>query len=67
MVLDKLYFPFLIWINHPGVKYFVNPEQFIMRKLKKTVLNTIAFYLEVDKYEEVDCVAETLTYILQMI
>ena len=49
-----------------GYKVFCEPET-IHYKKNKSVLNTITFYLEDDKNEEVDFNQETLTFTLQMI
>ena len=56
-ILDKL----------PGYKVFCEPETIHYKKMIKSVLNTITFYLEDDKNEEVDFNQETLTFTLQMI
>ena len=56
-VLDKL----------PGYKVFSEPETIHYKKINKSVLNTITFYLDDDKNEEVDFNGETLTFTLQMI
>ena len=56
-VLDKL----------PGYKVFSKPETIQYKKINKSVLNTITFYLEDDNNEEVDVNGETLTFILQRI
>ena len=50
-----------------GFKIFCPPETIQYKKMNKSVLNTIAFYLEIDKKEEVDFNQETLTFTLQMI
>ena len=42
-------------------------KQFIIKKINKSVLNTITFYLEDDNNEEVDFNGETLIFTLQMI
>ena len=49
-----------------GYKVFSEPETIYYKK-NKSVLNTIMFYLENDKNEEVDFNGETLTFTLQMI
>ena len=49
-----------------GYKVFSEPET-IHYKKKKSVLNTITFYLEDDNNEEVNFNGETLTFTLQMI
>ena len=56
-VLDKL----------PGYKVFSEPETIHYKKITKSVLNTITFYLEDDNNKEVDFNQETLTFTLQMI
>ena len=56
-VLDKL----------PGYKVFCKPETIHYKKINKSVLNTITFYLEDDNNKEVDFNGETLTFTLQMI
>ena len=56
-VLDKL----------PGYKVFQEPETIHYKKLNKSVLNTITFYLEDDHNEEVNFNGETSTFTLQMI
>ena len=56
-VLDKL----------PGYKVFSEPETIVFKKINKTVLNTIIFYLVDDNKEEVDFNQERLTFTLQMI
>ena len=56
-VLDKL----------PGYKVFSEPQTVHYKKINKSVLNTITFYLEDDNNEEVDFNGETLTFTLQLI
>ena len=56
-VLDKL----------PGYKIFSEPETIHYKKINKSVLNTISFYLEDDNNKIVDFNRETLTFTLQMI
>ena len=51
----------------PGYNVFSEPETIHYKKIKKSVLNTITFYLEDDNKEEVDFKGETLTFTLQMI
>ena len=48
-----------------GYKVF-EPETIHYKKINKSVLNTITFYLEDDNNEEVDFNGETLTFTLQM-
>ena len=50
-----------------GYKVFCEPETLHYKKIKKSVLNTITFYLEDDNNEEFDFNGETLTFTLQMI
>ena len=50
-----------------GYKIFCQPETIYFKKINKSVLNTITFYLEDDNNEEVDFNQETLTFTLQMI
>ena len=50
-----------------GYKVFSEPETIHYKKINKSVLNTITFYLEDDKNEEVNFNQETLTFTLQMI
>ena len=51
----------------PRYKVFSEPETIHCKKINKSVLNTITFYLEDDDNEEVDFNGETLTFTLQMI
>ena len=51
----------------PGYKVFSEPETIHYKKINKSVLNTINFYLEDDNNKEVDFNGETLTFTLQMI
>ena len=50
-----------------GYKIFCEPETIHYKKINKSVLNTITFYLEDDNNEEVEFNGETLTFTLQMI
>ena len=50
-----------------GYKVFCEPETIHYKKINKSILNTITFYLEDDNIEEVDFNGETLTFTLQMI
>ena len=56
-VLDKL----------PGYKVFCEPETIHYKKINKSVLNTITFYLEDDNNKKVDFNGEMLTFTLQTI
>ena len=51
----------------PGYKVFVEPETIHYKKINKSVLNTITFYLEDDNNKVVNFNGETLTFTLQMI
>ena len=50
-----------------GYKVFCEPETIHHKKINKSVLKTITFYLEDDNNEEVNFILETLTSTLQMI
>ena len=50
-----------------GYKVFCEPETIHYKKINRSVLNTITFYLENDNNEVVDFNQETLTFTLQMI
>ena len=50
----------------PGYKIFSEPETVHYKKINKSVLNTITFFLEDDNNKEVDFSQETLTFTLQM-
>ena len=50
-----------------GYKILCEPETIHYKKINKSVLNTITFYLEDDNNEEVNFNGETLTFTLQMI
>ena len=57
LVLDKL----------PRHKVFSEPETIHYKKINKSVLNTITYYLENDNNEIINFNQETLTFTLQMI
>ena len=60
--------PFSFVSDKPaGYKVFCEPETIHYKKINKSVLNTITFYLEDDDNKEVDFNQETLTFTLQMI
>ena len=50
-----------------GYKIFCLPETIHYKKINKSILNTVTFYLEDDNNKEVDFNGETLTFTLQMI
>ena len=50
-----------------GYKTFCEPETIHYKKINKSILNTITFYLEDDNNKEVNFNQETLTFTLQMI
>ena len=51
----------------PGYKVFSEPETIHYKKINKSVLDTITFYLEDDNNKEVNLNGETLTFTRQMI
>ena len=51
----------------PGYKVFSEPETIHYIKINKSVLNTIAFYLEDENNEVVDFNGEALSFTLQMV
>ena len=51
----------------PGYKIFSEPETLHYKKINKSVLNTITFYLEDNNNKEVNFNGETLTFTLQKI
>ena len=50
-----------------GYKVFCNRETIHYKKINKSLLNTITFYLEDNNNDAVDFNGETLTFTLQMI
>ena len=65
-VRQPILFSFVL--NKPsGYKVFCEPETIHYKKINKSVLNTITFYLEDDNNNEVNFNQETLTFTLQMI
>ena len=50
-----------------GYKVFCEPETIHYKKIDKSVLNTITFYLEDDNNKEVNFHSETLTFTIRMI
>ena len=67
MELDNLFCSVLFLGKPSGYKVFCEPETIHNKKINKSVLNTITFYLEDDNIEVVDFNGETLTFTLQMI
>ena len=51
----------------PGYKVFCDPETTHHKKINKSVLNTITFYLEDDDHKEVNFNGETFNFTLKMI
>ena len=51
----------------PGYKVFCQPETIHYKKINKSVLNSMTFYLEDNNNTEVKFNGETLTFTLQMI
>ena len=69
-VVDGVRQPILysfVLVKKPGYKIFSEPESIHYKKINKSVLKTITFYLEDDNNKEVDFNQETLTFTLQMI
>ena len=69
-VVDGLRQPILysfVLDKKPGFKVFSEPETIHYKKINKSVLNAITFYLEDDIDEEINFNGETLTFTLQMI
>ena len=55
-------------LNKPsGYKVSCEPETIHYKEINESVLNTITFYLEDDRNEEIDFNGETLTFTLQTI
>ena len=50
-----------------GYKIFCEPETIHYKKINKSILNTVTFYLEDDNNKEVNFNGETLSFTLQMI
>ena len=65
--LRQLMFYSFVLDKKPGYKVFSEPGTIHYKKIVKTVLNSITFYLPDDKNEEVNFNGETLTFTLQMI
>ena len=65
-VRQPILFSFVL-VKKPGFKVFCPPETIHDKKVNKSVLNTVTFYLEDDNNEEVDFNGETLIFTLQMI
>ena len=57
----------LFYKNLEDIKCFANLNHLIIKKINKSVLNTITFYLEDGYKEEVKFKGETLTFTLQMV
>ena len=69
-VVDGLRQPILysfVLDKKPGYKVFSEPETIHYKKINRSVLNTITFYLEDENNKVVDFNGETLTFTLQMI
>ena len=50
-----------------GYKNFTQPETKHYKKVNKSCLNTITFYIENDKNEEINFEGETLIFTLQIV
>ena len=66
MVSGNHYYRVSFWTNLLDLKFFVNLKEFILKKFKKNVLNTITFSLEHDN-NEVNFKEETLTFKLHLL
>ena len=69
-ILDGLRQPILFSfvLDKPsGYKVFCQPETIHYKKINKSVLKTITFYIEDNNNNEVDFNGETLTFTLQKI
>ena len=65
-VRQPIFFSFVL--DKPaGYKVISEPETIHYKKINKSILNTITFYLEDDNNKEVDFNGETLTFTLHMI
>ena len=65
-IRQQILFSFVL-DNSNGYKVFCEHETIHYKKINKSVLKTITFYLEDDNNEEVVFNQETLTFTLQMI
>ena len=62
---QPILFSFVLY-KKPAYKVFCEPETIHYKKINKSVLNIITFYLEDDNNEEIDFNGETLTFTLQI-
>ena len=53
--------------NHPYIQYFVNLEQYTLKKNNKADLNTVTFYSEDENRNETNFKGEMLTFTLQIV
>ena len=65
-VRQTILYSFVLY-KRPGYKVFSEPETIHYKKINKSVLNTITFYLEDDNNKEVDFYQETLTFTILII
>ena len=65
MEYESQFFSFVLK-KPSGYKVFYEPETIHYKKTKKSILNTITFYLEKNINEENNFNGETLTFTLQM-
>ena len=65
-VRQSILYSFII-DKKPGYKVFCEPQTIHYKKINKSVLNTITFYVEDDNNKKVNFDGETLTFTLQMI
>ena len=69
-ILNGIQHPILFsFVLHktPGYKVIYEPQTILYKKMNKSAVNTITFYLEDDNHEYVNSKGETLTFSLQLI
>ena len=67
MVLENQFYTLLRLINHPIIKYTENQKLNFLKKINKSVLSHITFYLEDDDYKAVDFNGEMISFTCQLI
>ena len=53
--------------SHPGHKIYKEPRVKLFKKINKSVLSPITFYLEDDDHKSVDFIGETINFTCQLI
>ena len=69
-IVNGLREPFLYsfsFVSPPGLKTYKEPKVKLLKKLNKSVLSHITFYLEDDDHKPVDFNNETITFTCQLI